>query len=77
MVSSVMPEAPQVERGDVEAPLVVGADRDLAHVVEAARGEEAVDDDQRRAGPPPGAPIEAAIRSPSAPSKMWSSNWAG
>ena len=42
------PEAAQIERGDVEAPLVERADRDLADVVEAAVGEETVDDDQRR-----------------------------
>src|SRR6185312_4540330 len=42
------PEAAQIERRDVEPPLVERPDRDLADVVEAAVGEEAVDDDQRR-----------------------------
>ena len=40
------PEAPQVEGEHVEAPFVVGVDGDLAHVVEAPRGEQAVHDDQ-------------------------------
>ena len=43
-------EAAQIEGRHVEAPLVERADGDLADVVEAARGEEPVDDDQRWPG---------------------------
>src|SRR5262249_59833895 len=44
------PEAAQVDRGDVEAPVEVGADGDLTDVVEEAVREQAVDDDEPGAG---------------------------
>ena len=43
-------EAAEIESRHVEAPLVERADGDLTDVVEAARGEEPVDDDQRWTG---------------------------
>src|SRR5215217_8623754 len=43
-------EAPEVEGRDVEAPIEEGTHRDVADVVEAPRGEQPVDDDQRRPG---------------------------
>ena len=46
-VSSLSPKLRR-SSGDVEAPLVERLDGDLPDVVEAARGEDAVHDDQAR-----------------------------